>query len=196
MDAAQGAFAAWSDLLPQERAAILRRWFELMLAHKDDLARIMVLEQGKPLSEARGRDRLWRRFRRVLCRRGQAAQHRGRDQPSARCARSSSGRTGRRGRADHAVELPRRDAHPQGRRRARRGLHRGRHPAHETPYSALALAELAERAGFPAGRVQRRDRARHHRRAALDHRPAGAARCPSPARPRSAGCSTAQSPIR
>jgi aspartate-semialdehyde dehydrogenase len=33
---------------------LLRRWFELMIEHKDDLARIMVLEQGKPLSEARG----------------------------------------------------------------------------------------------------------------------------------------------
>lgn len=54
VDAAQMAFADWSMTLPQERAAIIRRWFDLMLAHKEDLARIMVLEQGKPISEARG----------------------------------------------------------------------------------------------------------------------------------------------
>ena len=54
VDAAQAAFPSWAALLPQERAAILRRWFELQLEHKEDLARIMVLEQGKPISEARG----------------------------------------------------------------------------------------------------------------------------------------------
>ena len=54
VDAAQKAFAAWSLMLPQDRSAILRRWFDLMLAHKEDLARIMVAEQGKPISEARG----------------------------------------------------------------------------------------------------------------------------------------------
>ena len=54
VDAAQSAFAAWSGLLPQDRTIILRRWFGLMLEHKEDLARIMVLEQGKPISEARG----------------------------------------------------------------------------------------------------------------------------------------------
>ncbi len=54
VDAAQAAFPAWAALLPQERATILRRWFKLQLKHKEDLARIMVLEQGKPISEARG----------------------------------------------------------------------------------------------------------------------------------------------
>ncbi|NVL03303.1 aldehyde dehydrogenase family protein, partial [Ruegeria pomeroyi] len=54
VDAAQAAFPAWAGRLPQERAALLRRWYELLLEHKEDLARNMVLEQGKPLSEARG----------------------------------------------------------------------------------------------------------------------------------------------
>src|SRR5690606_38219807 len=54
VDAAQAAFAAWAGRLPQERAAILHRWFTLMVENGEDLARIMVLEQGKPLSEARG----------------------------------------------------------------------------------------------------------------------------------------------
>jgi aspartate-semialdehyde dehydrogenase len=52
--AAAAAFGPWSGLLPQERSTILRRWFELITASRDDLARIMTLEQGKPISEARG----------------------------------------------------------------------------------------------------------------------------------------------
>jgi succinate-semialdehyde dehydrogenase/glutarate-semialdehyde dehydrogenase len=52
--AADAALPAWRALLAQERAAILRRWHDLMLQHADDLARIITLEQGKPLAEARG----------------------------------------------------------------------------------------------------------------------------------------------
>lgn len=46
IDAAADAFAAWRSLLPQQRASILRKWFELVLAAKEDLALIMTLEQG------------------------------------------------------------------------------------------------------------------------------------------------------
>ena len=52
--AADAALPAWRGLLAKECAAILRRWHELMLEHADDLARIITLEQGKPLAEARG----------------------------------------------------------------------------------------------------------------------------------------------
>jgi acyl-CoA reductase-like NAD-dependent aldehyde dehydrogenase len=52
--AAHRAFGSWSAKLPQERATVLRRWFELVSAAREDLARLMVEEQGKPLSEARG----------------------------------------------------------------------------------------------------------------------------------------------
>lgn len=52
--AAELAQPAWSSLSARERARILRRWADLMLAHQDDLARIMTCEQGKPLAEARG----------------------------------------------------------------------------------------------------------------------------------------------
>ena len=52
--AAEAAFPAWRDRLPQERARMLRRWAELMLAYTEDLALIMTLEQGKPLAESRG----------------------------------------------------------------------------------------------------------------------------------------------
>jgi len=51
---AQAAFPAWRARTAKERCAILRRWFELMMQHQDDLARIMTAEQGKPLAEARG----------------------------------------------------------------------------------------------------------------------------------------------
>ncbi|MDQ2803764.1 MAG: NAD-dependent succinate-semialdehyde dehydrogenase, partial [Pseudomonadota bacterium] len=52
--AAHEAFPAWRGLLAKERAAILRRLFGLMLENQDDLARIMTAEQGKPLAESRG----------------------------------------------------------------------------------------------------------------------------------------------
>ena len=52
--AAEKAFPAWRAKTAAERAAILHRWFELMVQHADDLARIMTTEQGKPLAEARG----------------------------------------------------------------------------------------------------------------------------------------------
>lgn len=53
IDAAAGALPAWRALTAKERSAILRRWFELMMEHQDDLARLMTLEQGKPLAEAK-----------------------------------------------------------------------------------------------------------------------------------------------
>jgi succinate-semialdehyde dehydrogenase/glutarate-semialdehyde dehydrogenase len=51
---AEQAGAAWRARTAKERAAIMRRWFELMMAHQDDLASIMTAEQGKPLAESRG----------------------------------------------------------------------------------------------------------------------------------------------
>ena len=53
IDAAAAALPAWAKKTAQERAVILRRWYDLMLANQDDLARIMTAEQGKPLAEAR-----------------------------------------------------------------------------------------------------------------------------------------------
>ncbi len=54
VEAAQQAFDPWRRLAAAERGAILQRWFELMLANQEDLARLMTAEQGKPLTEARG----------------------------------------------------------------------------------------------------------------------------------------------
>ena len=52
--AAERAFGPWKARTAEDRARVLRRWFELMLAHQEDLARLMTSEQGKPLAEARG----------------------------------------------------------------------------------------------------------------------------------------------
>ncbi|WP_294230613.1 aldehyde dehydrogenase family protein, partial [uncultured Shimia sp.] len=151
VDAAQAAFPAWAALLPQERAAILRRWFELQLAHKEDLARIMVLEQGKPISEARGEIDYGAAFVEFYSEEAK--------RPNIEGVTSHL--------PDAEVELWR---EPVGvaalitpwnfpsamlTRKAAAALAAGctvvAHPSGETPYSALALAELAERAGIPAG---------------------------------------------
>ena len=52
--AAEAALPAWRNKTAKERSAILRRWFDLIVANSDDLARILTLEQGKPLAEAKG----------------------------------------------------------------------------------------------------------------------------------------------
>ena len=54
VEAAEVAFQSWRKKTAKERSALLRKWFELLIAHKDDLALIMTSEQGKPLAEARG----------------------------------------------------------------------------------------------------------------------------------------------
>src|SRR5690606_27021149 len=52
--AASRALPGWRSLTARERARCLHRWFELIMSHQEDLALLMTLEQGKPLSEARG----------------------------------------------------------------------------------------------------------------------------------------------
>src|SRR5579885_1035946 len=54
IEAAAGAFPAWSAKTAKERAAILRQWFALIMAAQEDLAQLMTAEQGKPLAETRG----------------------------------------------------------------------------------------------------------------------------------------------
>jgi hypothetical protein len=54
IEAASRAFPAWSMKTAKERAAVLRRWFDLMMENQEDLARLMTLEQGKPLAESNG----------------------------------------------------------------------------------------------------------------------------------------------
>src|SRR5271165_2820438 len=54
IEAAARAFGSWAKALPKERAQILRRWFDLIMQNRDDIALIMTSEQGKPLAEALG----------------------------------------------------------------------------------------------------------------------------------------------
>ena len=54
IEAANRAFPEWRKKTAKERAAVLRRWFELMIANTEDLAKLMTTEQGKPLVESRG----------------------------------------------------------------------------------------------------------------------------------------------
>lgn len=54
IDAAQRAFTSWKSQTADARALVLRRWFELLIQHQEDLALIMTAEQGKPLAESRG----------------------------------------------------------------------------------------------------------------------------------------------
>ena len=54
IQAAEQAYRSWRLLTAKERARLLRRWYDLILAHQEDLAAIMTAEQGKPLAESRG----------------------------------------------------------------------------------------------------------------------------------------------
>ncbi|MCM2321285.1 MAG: aldehyde dehydrogenase family protein, partial [Pseudomonas sp.] len=52
--AAEAALPAWRNKTAKERSALLRKWFELIMANQEDLARLLSWEQGKPLTESRG----------------------------------------------------------------------------------------------------------------------------------------------
>src|SRR3954469_2131019 len=54
IDAAARAFPAWRRKTAKERALVMRRWFDLMIANQEDLAQLMTAEQGKPITESRG----------------------------------------------------------------------------------------------------------------------------------------------
>src|SRR5688572_18325586 len=54
IEAANAAWPAWRAKTAKERAAVLRKWFDLMMTHQEDLAVLMTTEQGKPLAESRG----------------------------------------------------------------------------------------------------------------------------------------------
>src|SRR3954467_9768062 len=54
IEAANAAFPAWRAKTAKERSVVLRKWFDLMMANQEDLAKLLTAEQGKPLAEARG----------------------------------------------------------------------------------------------------------------------------------------------
>ncbi|MDF2366623.1 NAD-dependent succinate-semialdehyde dehydrogenase [Sneathiella sp.] len=149
--AAHQAFAGWASLLPQERASILKNWFQLINDTKEDLALIMTLEQGKPISESRGEIDYGLSFIEFFA--------------------EEAKRTDILGVTSHlhnaevevwlepvgvaALVTPWNFPNAMITRKAAAALAVGCpvivHPSKETPFSALALAELAERAGFPTG---------------------------------------------
>jgi succinate-semialdehyde dehydrogenase/glutarate-semialdehyde dehydrogenase len=151
IEAARDALPAWRAKTARERGAILRRWYELVLAHQDDLARIMTLEQGRPLPDARNEVAYAATFidwyaeegKRVY---GDVIPQPDRDartivlkEPVGVCA------------AITPWNMP----SAMITRKVSPALAAGctvvLKPAEQTPYSALALATLAERAGLPAG---------------------------------------------
>ena len=151
IDAACRALPAWRGLLPQERARILRAWYELMLAAKDDLALIMTLEQGKPLAESLGEIDYAASFVEWYAEEGRRlnAENVTSHLPGAEMI------VRREALGVAAIVTPWNFPSAMVTRKAAAALAAGctvvAHPSSETPLSALALAELGERAGIPAG---------------------------------------------
>ena len=149
--AATAAFPAWAARLPQARAQVLRRWGAMMLDAVEDLALLMTLEQGKPLAESRGEITYAAEFLDWYA--GEALRM------------NVEGVTPQL--PDVEMIVRREPLGPVGvvtpwnfpsamiTRKVAAALAAGCtcvvHPSAETPLSALALAELAERAGLPAG---------------------------------------------
>ena len=151
IEAANAAWPAWRAKTAKERSTILRKWADLMMANQEDLAIIMTAEQGKPLAESRGEIAYAASFLEWFAEEARRVYGDMIPGHQARQAHRGHQAAGRRVRGDHAVELPGGDDHAQGRAGARGRLHDGVKPASATPFSALALAELAERAGVPKG---------------------------------------------
>jgi len=151
VDAAARCFPGWAGLLPQERAAALRRWFELIRAAREDLALIMTLEQGKPISEARGEIDYAASFVEFYA---EEAKRAAAESLPPHLPHSESW-VRREPAGIAALVTPWNFPSAMITRKAAAALAAGctlvLHPASETPFSALALAELAERAGLPAG---------------------------------------------
>ena len=125
IEAAERAFAPWARTLPKQRAAALRRWFDLIIANRDDIALIMTSEQGKPLAEARAEVDYAAGFIEFY---GEEAKRiYGEINPTFRADSRILvyQAADRRRRGDHPLELSRRDDHPQGGAGAGRRLHGG-----------------------------------------------------------------------
>ncbi len=151
IEAAAAAFASWRARKAKERSAILRRWFELCLENREDLATILTLEQGKPIAESRSEISYGSAFmewfseeaRRVY---GDVIPANSNDRRIV-VVKQPVGVV--------AAITPWNFPNAMITRKAAAALASGCtvviKPAESTPYSALALAELAERAGVPEG---------------------------------------------
>jgi succinate-semialdehyde dehydrogenase/glutarate-semialdehyde dehydrogenase len=151
VDAAARAFPAWRRKTARERAAVMRRWFELMLASQDDLARLMTTEQGKPLAESKGEVTYAASFLEWF---GEEAKRAYGDtipqqQPDKRLlvVKEPIGVVACITPWNFPLAMITRKAGPA----IASGCTVVLKPASQTPFSALALAELAARAGVPPG---------------------------------------------
>ena len=152
--AAQKALPAWSGLTPIERGNILRRWHALIMEHIGDLARILTLEQGKPLAESKGEIMLGASYIPWYAEEARRAYGevilppRPGVQPIT--IRKPVGVTAAVTPWNFPMSMITRKAAPA----LAAGCPMIIKPASKTPYSALAMAELALRAGMPAGLLQ------------------------------------------
>ena len=151
IEAADKALPAWRALTAKERSAKLRRWFELMIENQDDLARLMTTEQGKPLAEAKGEIAYAASFIEWFAEEAKRVYgdtipgH----QPDKRLIviKQPIGVTAAITPWNFPAAMITRKAGPA----LAAGCTMVLKPASQTPYSALALVELAHRAGIPAG---------------------------------------------
>ena len=151
IDAASAAFPAWRARTAKERSIILRKWFDLIIANTDDLARIMTVEQGKPFPEAKGEIAYGASFVEWFAE--QAKRVMG-DTISAPIATNRM-LVLREPIGVCAAITPWNFPTAMITRKVAPALAAGctivLKPAEQTPLSALALAVLAEQAGIPAG---------------------------------------------
>ena len=151
IEAAHRAFKPWSKKLVKERAGILRKWFDLIMANKEDLAMILTSEQGKPLAEARGEIEYAAGFVEYYAE--EAKRIYGETMPSHRAdarilvLRQAIGVVACITPWNFPAAMITRKIAPA----LAVGCTTVIKPAHETPLTALALGVLAERAGLPAG---------------------------------------------
>ena len=151
IEAANAAYPAWRGKTAKERAGVLRKWFDLMLANLDDLAVLMTAEQGKPMAESRGEIAYAASFLEWFAEEGKRAY--GDVIPQTVGDRRIIVTKEPVGVV--ASITPWNFPSAMITRKVGPALAAGctivAKPATATPYSATALAELAERAGVPAG---------------------------------------------
>ena len=151
IDAAERAWPAWRAKTAKERATILRKWFDLMMANQEDLAQILTAEQGKPLAEARGEIAYGAAFIEWFAE--EAKRVYGDTIPAPWADKRIIVIKQPIGVA--ALITPWNFPNAMITRKAGPALASGCpvviKPASQTPYSALAMAELGERAGIPKG---------------------------------------------
>ncbi|NYT59102.1 NAD-dependent succinate-semialdehyde dehydrogenase [Alcaligenaceae bacterium] len=149
--AADKAFKTWRARTGKERAGILRKWFDLIIANTEDLAKIMTLEQGKPIAESRGEIGYGGSFVEWFAEQAKRISGDIMSSPS----KANRMLVMREPIGVCAAITPWNFPNAMITRKVAPALAAGctvvLKPAEQTPLSALALAELAERAGIPAG---------------------------------------------